>query len=215
MPGQLNIHFSVVFNTQNILSTFPMPYHISREQFISRHADMPSSLRLNNLGTSFRCCFEHLGVFDDISNAISYQQEAVHLTPEGDADIPANLNNLRILFQCHFECTGDLVNISNAISCHQRAVHLTPKGHTSLILNMLYWARHIPHRIIRMRLTSSAPKRSLRRCAMMENAQRGGQRLRNSEVRGEGGAETELPASRSQNRLFHHIPLTRRLTHAR
>ena len=35
MPGLLEVHFSVVFNTQEILPTFLMPYHISGEQFIS------------------------------------------------------------------------------------------------------------------------------------------------------------------------------------
>jgi hypothetical protein len=49
---------------------------------------------LNNLGNSFQSRFEHTGDLADISDAISYQQKAVHLTPEGHADMPGWLNNL-------------------------------------------------------------------------------------------------------------------------
>jgi hypothetical protein len=72
-----------------------MPYHISRKQFISLLRAMQTCVdRLNNLGNSFQSRFEHTGDLADISNAISYQQKAVHLTPEGHADMPGWLNNL-------------------------------------------------------------------------------------------------------------------------
>ena len=40
-----------------------------------------------------------------MSDAISYQQKAVHLTPEGHADVHRHMNNLGNLLQCRFECT--------------------------------------------------------------------------------------------------------------
>jgi ssDNA-specific exonuclease RecJ len=58
---------------------------------------------LNNLGNSFRIRFEHTGDLADISEAISSQQKAVQLTPEGHADMPVHLNNLGNLFLHRFE----------------------------------------------------------------------------------------------------------------
>ena len=87
---------------------------------------MPS--RLNNSGNSFRCRFERTGDLIDISNAISAQQRAVHLTPDGHADMPDWLNNLGISFRCRFEHTGDLPDISSAMLVQQRAISLTPDG---------------------------------------------------------------------------------------
>jgi hypothetical protein len=65
MPSWLNnlgIHFKVALNAQEILLTFPMPYHISRKQFISLLRAMQTCpARLNNLGISFQSRFECTG----------------------------------------------------------------------------------------------------------------------------------------------------------
>jgi hypothetical protein len=88
---------------------------------------------LSNLGISFQCRFKRTGNLADISEAILHQQRAVHLTPEGHADMPDQLNSLgNFSFQRRFECTGDLANIFNAISFKQRAVHLTLEGHADM-----------------------------------------------------------------------------------
>ena len=87
---------------------------------------------LNNLGTPFLCRFEHTEDLADVSDSISHQQRAVHLTPEGHANMHSRLNNLGNPFQCRFKHTGDFTDISNAISHQQRAVHLTPEGHADM-----------------------------------------------------------------------------------
>jgi hypothetical protein len=60
------------------------------------------------------------GDLTDISEAISFQQKAVQLTPEGHADMPGHLNNLGNSFQSRFEHTGDLTDISEAISSSRK-----------------------------------------------------------------------------------------------
>src|SRR5271169_3754475 len=70
--------------------------------------------------------------YTDISKAISSYQKAVHLTPQGHADMPSLLNNLGNSLCTRFKCTGDLTDISEAISSHQKAVHLTPQGHADM-----------------------------------------------------------------------------------
>jgi hypothetical protein len=67
--------------------------------------------QLINLGNSFQIRFKHTGDLADISNAISHQQKAVHLTPEGHASKPSWLINLGSSFLSRFEHTGDLDDI--------------------------------------------------------------------------------------------------------
>ena len=120
---------------QEILLISPMLYHISRKQLISHLRAMQTCIDMNSLGNSFLCRFQCNGDIGDISNAISYQQRAVHLTPEGYADMPGQLNNLGTSFQSCFEHTGGLADISNAIiaiSCQQKVVHFTPEGHANM-----------------------------------------------------------------------------------
>jgi len=77
--------------------------------------------RLNNLGNSFLCRFERTGDVSDVSEAISVQQRAVQLTPNGHADMPALLNNLGNSFMCRFEHTGDVSNMHTAISTFRKS----------------------------------------------------------------------------------------------
>ena len=87
---------------------------------------------LSNLGNSFQCHFECTGDLTVIFDAITYQQKAIHLTPEGHADIPNQLNNLGNSLALRFKHTGNLTDISDAISYQQRAVHLTPEGYADM-----------------------------------------------------------------------------------
>ena len=88
--------------------------------------------QLNNLGSSFQSRFDHTGDLADISDAISYKQKAVNLTPEGHAYMPILLNNLGNSFQSRSDCSGDPVDISDAISYQQKAVNLTPESHANM-----------------------------------------------------------------------------------
>jgi hypothetical protein len=58
---------------------------------------------LSNLGIiiSVSLC-KHTGDFTDISEAISFQQKAVQLTPDVHAKMPSFLNNLGGLFVSRF-----------------------------------------------------------------------------------------------------------------
>jgi len=76
--------------------------------------------------------FERIGNLPDILEAIAVLQQAVHLTPNGHAYMPALLNNLGISFACRFERTGDFSDVSEAIAVHQRAVQLTPNGNADM-----------------------------------------------------------------------------------
>ena len=81
---------------------------------------------------SFLIRFERTEDLADLSNAISYHQKALHLAPEGYADIPGYLKNLGISLQNRFGRTGDLADISDAISYQQKAIHLIPEGHADI-----------------------------------------------------------------------------------
>jgi hypothetical protein len=85
------------------------------------------------LGVSFFHRFQ-LAADDltDISEAILYHQKALHLTPEGHADMPGYLYNLGNSFLYRFKRTGNLTDMSDAISFQQRAVHLTPEDHADM-----------------------------------------------------------------------------------
>ena len=68
----------------------------------------------------------------DIFEAVSVNQLAVQLTPDGHPDMPERLNNLGYSFHSRFGRTGDLSDLSEAISNQQRAVQLTPDGHPDM-----------------------------------------------------------------------------------
>jgi len=87
---------------------------------------------LTNLGNSFQCRFECTGELPGIDEAVSVQQRAVQLTPDGHADMPKCLNNLATSYIFRFERVGDLSDISEAIANQQRAVQLTPNGHADM-----------------------------------------------------------------------------------
>jgi len=87
---------------------------------------------LESLGNSLKCRFERTGNVLDLSEAISIQQQAIQLTPNGHPDMLGRLNDLGISFQHRFQHTGDVSDISEAISVQQRAVQLIPNGHAHM-----------------------------------------------------------------------------------
>jgi len=87
---------------------------------------------LINLGISFGSRFELTGDVSDLSEAISVEQRAVLLTPDGHPDMPRYLNNLGTSFHSRFQPTSDLSDLSEAISIYQYAVQLTPNSHASM-----------------------------------------------------------------------------------
>jgi tetratricopeptide (TPR) repeat protein len=76
--------------------------------------------------------FERIGDLLDISQAISVQQRALKITPDGHASLPKQLNNLGNSFESRFNRTGDLADITEAVSAKQRAVKLTSEGDADL-----------------------------------------------------------------------------------
>jgi hypothetical protein len=78
--------------------------------------------------------FKRTGDLPDISEAILYQQRAIHLTPQDHVDMPGLLNDLGASFQARFELTGDIAGVTEAISSLQKALHLIPQGHADLPL---------------------------------------------------------------------------------
>jgi len=87
---------------------------------------------LNNLGNSYQHRFRCTGEHSDISEAISAQQRAIQLTPDGHADVPMYLNNLGSSYRRRFKHRGELSDISEAISTQQRAVQFTPTDHADM-----------------------------------------------------------------------------------
>jgi hypothetical protein len=125
--------FCIAFNAQEILLTSLKQYHLTRKQFSSLLRAMQTCLvRLNNLGISFQSRFEHTGDLTDISEAISFQQKAVQLTPEGHADMPAHLNNLGISFQIALNTQEISLTSLKQYHSQQKAVQLTPEGHADM-----------------------------------------------------------------------------------
>jgi len=94
------------------------------------------AMQLNNLGASLHSRFKRTGDFSDLSEAISNEQRAVQLTPDGHPGMPMWLNNLGISFHSLFERTDNLSDLSKAISNKQRAVHFTPDGHPNMPMRL-------------------------------------------------------------------------------
>jgi hypothetical protein len=63
---------------------------------------------------------------------MSAYNDAVHLTPEGHADMPSYLYNLGCLFLCRFEHMNELSDIDKAISTLDDAARLIPAGHARM-----------------------------------------------------------------------------------
>ncbi|KIJ24341.1 hypothetical protein M422DRAFT_274912 [Sphaerobolus stellatus SS14] len=105
----------------------------------------------NHLGNLFLAQFEHIGDpgdidraihiqeqdlsswgnLNDIDIAISLQEKAIMMTPDGHANKYKFLNNLGNSLQCHFEHHGNVVDINRAIMKKQEAVRLVPPTHPS------------------------------------------------------------------------------------
>jgi hypothetical protein len=107
-----------------------VPSHIQHQQvFRLLSDDGEESHRLSEAGNYFLRRFWRSGDLMDIDKAISHHEHAVHLTPDGHADMPGRLNNLGNSFARRFQRSGDLMDIDKAISHHEHAVHLTPDDH--------------------------------------------------------------------------------------
>ena len=98
--------------------------------------------RLNNLGISFQCRFESTGDLADISDAISYKQRAVYLTPEGHANMSGRLNNLGSAFLYRFERTGNVVDIHTLLSIDRRCATCSSGPPSRRLMSAIRWARY-------------------------------------------------------------------------
>jgi len=87
-----------------------------------------------NLGSSLYQRFKHTAEPTDISDAISFQQKAVQLSPEGNLHKPAYLANLGHSFLSQFRHTSELTDIHMAISKFSLAAS-SSSGSPSIRLN--------------------------------------------------------------------------------
>jgi hypothetical protein len=76
---------------------------------------------LNNLRNSFQSQFEHLGDIANLNEAITAQQQAVSLTPDGHPHNPGFLNNLRKSFCAQFHHHHDDATFAQAINTYSQS----------------------------------------------------------------------------------------------
>ncbi|KIJ43283.1 hypothetical protein M422DRAFT_253489 [Sphaerobolus stellatus SS14] len=110
---------------------------------------------LNNLGGSFRYCFDQLGELADIEKAIAAQQKAVNLMLDGHPHRAGCLSNLGNSFCSKFGqfeelvdienaiaaqlgALGNLIDIEKAIAAQQKAVNITSENHVPKARHLCY-----------------------------------------------------------------------------
>ncbi|KAF5329870.1 hypothetical protein D9611_013432 [Ephemerocybe angulata] len=83
--------------------------------------------------------YEQTGNLSDMTDGISMLQQAVSLTPEGDANLPGRLCNLGNALLIRHRETGELTDIVDAIGMQRKAVELIPEGSANVpgLLNNL------------------------------------------------------------------------------
>jgi len=91
-----------------------------------------SAWELASRGIKLRKHFKLVGNPADLAEAISVQQRAIQLIPNGHADTPRYMTVLGNSYLCRFEHAGHLPDVKEAISLQQGAVQLTPNGHTDM-----------------------------------------------------------------------------------
>ncbi|KZV66560.1 hypothetical protein PENSPDRAFT_636771 [Peniophora sp. CONT] len=85
---------------------------------------------LSTLGLAYQSRSEHLGIPDDIENALMYLEQAVERTPEDHADKAGWLSNLALTLIFRYDRAGrDLKDIARAIDLLTRTAALTPGAH--------------------------------------------------------------------------------------
>jgi len=89
----------------------------------------PTSLLISIISESASAISLSIWATSHLDEAITTQQRAVSLTPDGHPDKPQCLINLGTSFRNRFERLGDRVDLDEAITAQQEAVHLTPDGH--------------------------------------------------------------------------------------
>ncbi|KIM25050.1 hypothetical protein M408DRAFT_26459, partial [Serendipita vermifera MAFF 305830] len=87
------------------------------------------SSRIYDLGTSIQLRFERHGIVEDLERAISLNQAAVDLTPDGHPGKPVILGGLGKSIQSRFEWFEDIGDLERAILIKQAAANLMPNGH--------------------------------------------------------------------------------------
>lgn len=92
--------------------------------------------RLTSLGGSLWKKFERTEDPLDIANAITYQQQALELLPEGHRGIKTLLDSLGTSYCSRFQQTRDISDLRRAIVNQQKAVELTPEDHADLAIHL-------------------------------------------------------------------------------
>ncbi|KZP20335.1 hypothetical protein FIBSPDRAFT_1044972 [Athelia psychrophila] len=114
------------------ITLLPLERRIPEEVEEREQMDSDISLlaaHLSHLGGGYYARFERLADLADLENAITMEQQALALTPDGHPDKPARLTALGFSYDTRFERLGDLADIENAITAEMQALALTQDGH--------------------------------------------------------------------------------------
>ncbi|KAF5324013.1 hypothetical protein D9611_008447 [Ephemerocybe angulata] len=98
-------------------------------------SDIDGAISTQRSGVVHLARFEHTGNVLDLKKAISDQEGALVLIPEGHTLLPPLLSNIGSMYLRLFQHTGDHSHINNAISIHQRVLEIVermPDGHADL-----------------------------------------------------------------------------------
>ncbi|KAF6750594.1 CHAT domain-containing protein [Ephemerocybe angulata] len=98
-------------------------------------SDIDGAISTQRSGLVHLARFEHTGNVLDLKKAISNQEGALVLIPEGHTLLPPLLSNIGSMYLRLFQHTGDHSHINNAISIHQRVLKIAermPDGHADL-----------------------------------------------------------------------------------
>ncbi|KAF6754601.1 CHAT domain-containing protein [Ephemerocybe angulata] len=87
---------------------------------------------LDKLRGAYMLRFNRTGSLDDLTGAITAQERAAEITPDGHEDLPFILNNLGNLYSSRFDRFGRIEDVTKSISVKRRAIDLTAEGHRDL-----------------------------------------------------------------------------------
>ena len=71
---------------------------------------------------------------EDLNQAITLQEKAVHSTPENHPDLPSWLNALGNSLDTQYTCLGNLEDLNRAITLYEKAIQSTPEDHPKLAI---------------------------------------------------------------------------------
>ncbi|KAF8604315.1 hypothetical protein BDV93DRAFT_575046 [Ceratobasidium sp. AG-I] len=133
-------------HTSNIEHLTAVRSQLDNENLCGEQVPWPQPLSLIRLSLTLLYKSSYLGKPEYIEQAISYQKQALALTPEGHPHRSEVLNALGTSFQTRFERRGERNDISEAISYIFQAIEISPERPDPLLLSNLgcsYYCRFV------------------------------------------------------------------------